>query len=84
MLFTSTIFLCVFLPVVFGLYYFPPVQKRRTFQNMLLFVASLVFYAWGEPVYILLMLFSIVSVLRGTHQNPIEKAPAIYFAGAFT
>lgn len=48
-------FLCVFLPAVLILYYLCP----RKFRNLLLLAVSLLFYAWGEPVYILLMLFTI-------------------------
>lgn len=56
MVFSSLTFLFLFLPAVLALYFLlPPVWR-----NALLFLASLVFYAWGEPVYILLMLFSTV------------------------
>ena len=63
MLFSSATFLFVFLPVVL-LFYFLPLfktqpQKEITKKNAVLCLASLVFYAWGEPVYILLMLISI-------------------------
>ena len=64
MVFSSLVFLCVFLPVVLVLYMICPVKCR----NLLLAVVSLVFYAWGEPRYILVMLFSIVfdySIGRG-------------------
>ena len=57
MVFSSLIFLCVFLPVVFILYTLVPNLKIR---NGLLIIASLVFYAYGEPVYVLLMIFSSV------------------------
>lgn len=56
MVFSSMTFLCVFLPVVFLLYYILPDLRIR---NGLLIIASLLFYAYGEPVYVLLMLFSI-------------------------
>ena len=56
MIFSSIFFLCVFLPVTLAAYYIVP----RRFNNTLLLIVSLVFYAWGEPVYVLLMLFSIV------------------------
>lgn len=55
MVFSSTIFLCVYLPAVLGLYYICPEKLKNGF----LLFASLVFYAWGEPVYVLLMVFSI-------------------------
>ena len=57
MVFSSLVFLCVFLPVVFGLYSLIPSLRIR---NALLIIASLVFYAYGEPVYVLLMVFSSV------------------------
>lgn len=56
MVFSSMTFLCVFLPVVFLLYYLLPGLRVR---NGLLIIASLLFYAYGEPVYVLLMLLSI-------------------------
>ena len=56
MVFSSLMFLCVFLPIVLVLYLFCPVKCK----NLLLAVVSLMFYAWGEPRYILVMLFSIV------------------------
>ena len=55
MVFSSLIFLCIFLPAVFILYGLIPSLKAR---NILLMVASLVFYAYGEPVYVLLMIGS--------------------------
>ena len=84
MVFSSTVFLFIFLPVCLIVYYNPFIalfQKRRpegdlspaaadeknavsrkirSFRNVFLLLASLAFYAWGEPVNILLMIFSIV------------------------
>lgn len=56
MLFSSIVFLFTFLPAVVILYYLLPVR----FRNVMLLLASLVFYAWGEPVYLFLMLLSIL------------------------
>ena len=56
MVFSSLIFLCYFLPAVAILYYACPARYR----NVILLIASLFFYAWGEPVYIAIMLFSTV------------------------
>lgn len=56
MLFSSIVFLFSFLPAVVILYYLLPVR----FRNVILLLASLVFYAWGEPVYLFLMLLSIL------------------------
>ena len=57
MVFSSVIFLFRFLPVFFILYYAAPGRMK----NFILFLGSLFFYAWGEPVYVLLMLFSTVT-----------------------
>ena len=56
MLFSSQVFLYFFLPITLIIYYLSP----RKFRNFILLVASLIFYAWGEPVYILIMIFSTV------------------------
>ena len=56
MVFSSLIFVCIYLPLVLVLYAVCPVKYR----NLLLTIASLLFYALGEPRYILLMIFSIV------------------------
>ena len=55
MVFSSILFLFVYLPVVLAVYYIVPARYR----NLWLFIVNLVFYGWGEPVYILLMVFSI-------------------------
>lgn len=54
MVFSSFVFLLVFLPVVLILYYVCPAKGR----NLVLLLASLLFYAWGEPKYVCIMLFS--------------------------
>ena len=56
MVFSSILFLFRFLPIMLVVYYCTP----RRFRNAVLFGGSLVFYAWGEPVYVLIMLFSTV------------------------
>lgn len=56
MVFSSLIFLFQFLPAALLVYYISP----RKLRNAVLFAASLVFYAWGEPLYIILMIFSTV------------------------
>ena len=56
MVFSSLLFLVRFLPIVLILYYISP----RKYRNFVLFVSSLFFYAWGEPVYVTLILFSSV------------------------
>ncbi len=56
MLFSSLVFIWYFLPAVFLLYHLVPWKQAK---NLVLLAASLFFYAWGEPKYILLMLLSI-------------------------
>lgn len=56
MLFSSITFLFLFLPIMLAVYYIAPPQ----WKNLLLLAGSLIFYAWGEPVYIILMILSIL------------------------
>lgn len=55
MVFSSLVFLFVFLPIVLVLYYL----SGKKYRNYLLLLASLFFYAWGEPTYVVIMLVSI-------------------------
>ncbi|SFK17943.1 alginate O-acetyltransferase complex protein AlgI [Halobacillus dabanensis] len=55
MVFSNLVFLFCFLPIVLLAYFLSP----KLLKNIVLLLASLFFYAWGEPIYILLMLFSI-------------------------
>ncbi|MEK4103246.1 MBOAT family O-acyltransferase [Paenibacillus sp. FSL R10-2791] len=57
MVFSSLLFLFLFLPAVLALYYVSPWRIK----NLILFLSSLVFYAWGEPVYIVIMLLSTIT-----------------------
>lgn len=57
MVFSSVLFLFRFLPIFMICYFLVP----RKMKNLVLFLGSLVFYAWGEPGYIFLMLFSTIS-----------------------
>ncbi|MDL2233219.1 MBOAT family protein [Ruminococcaceae bacterium OttesenSCG-928-L11] len=56
MVFSSLTFLFLFFPLVLLVYFLAP----RKLRNLILFVFSLMFYAWGEPIYVVLMLFSTV------------------------
>ncbi|MDO4284179.1 MAG: MBOAT family protein [Eubacteriales bacterium] len=56
MVFSSMVFLWVFLPIVFLL---GMIIRKPRYQNIILLIASLIFYAWGEPRYILLLLISV-------------------------
>ena len=64
MLFSSLLFIFVFLPIVLGIYY--GILRKRKIRNFFLLLVSLVFYAWGEPVYVFLMIGCIgVNYLAG-------------------
>jgi alginate O-acetyltransferase complex protein AlgI len=56
MVFSSLIFLFVFLPFVLAVYYILP----HKYRNLFLLIADLFFYGWGEPVLVFLMVFTIV------------------------
>jgi len=59
MLFSSTVFLYFFLPAVLFIYYIV-CKKSRVLQNTFLLLASLFFYAWEEPRFVLVMVASII------------------------
>ena len=59
MLFPSEVFLFIFLPFVLAIYYLV-LRKHTKSKNIFLFVMSLLFYAYGEPKYVFLMLFMIL------------------------
>ena len=62
MVFSDLLFLFRFLPIILLIYFVTP----HKFRNAVLFFTSLVFYGWGEPIYVLLMLFStFVDFLHG-------------------
>ncbi len=56
MVFSSLVFLCAFFPVVVGIYAICPLK----YKNFWLMLSSFFFYAWGEPVYVFIMIFSTV------------------------
>ena len=57
MLFSSILFLFWFLPLVLLAYYLIP-NRFLNGRNIVLLIASLIFYSWGEPVYVFLMIYS--------------------------
>ncbi len=72
MVFSSLTFIFFFLPAALVVYYISP-QKMK---NVVLLIVSLFFYAWGEPIYILLMIFSAsVDYIHGLiiHKNRIKQ-----------
>ena len=84
MVFSSATFLFLFLPLTLLIYY-NPLVRGRTFRNAFLFVASIAFYAWGEPLYVLLMLASILvnwlfglAIRAGKHGSVVVALAAVF------
>ena len=78
MVFSSLLFMFIYLPVVLAVYYLVP----RRWRNLCLFIVNFVFYGWGEPVYILLMLFSVcinyfAGILVARNRDNEKKAKVI-------
>lgn len=67
MVFSSLLFLFLYLPVVLVVYYVTPLRWR----NAVLLVVNLIFYGWGEPVYIVIMFLSIA--IDYTHGMLVER-----------
>ena len=67
MIFSSLTFLFAYLPITLALYFLVPLRWR----NLVLLVVSLFFYGWGEPVYILIMILSIL--IDYSHGLLVEK-----------
>lgn len=84
MLLNSLFFIFAFLPVVLFLYYVLPAGGR----NLFLLAASLVFYAWGDPVYLILLIFSTVfhyvmgqQIGREAQEKRRQKLDLLFAAG---
>lgn len=70
MVFSSMTFLWIFLPILLGIYFI----SKQKYRNAILLVFSLIFYSWGEPKYIILMLISIlVNYILGLILNEVRK-----------
>lgn len=67
MVFSSLTFLFLYLPLTLLVYFLSPLRWR----NFVLLVVSLLFYGWGEPVYIVIMFLSII--IDYTHGLLVEK-----------
>jgi alginate O-acetyltransferase complex protein AlgI len=84
LVFSSLLFLFYFLPIVLVAYYLAP----KAWRNPLLFFVSLFFYAWGEPVYVLLMLFTTAAgwaaglLLRRWEKDRVKARAALILASA--
>ena len=81
MVFSSIPFLYVFLPVVLLIYFLCPMSRK----NLVLMVSGFLFYAWGEPVYVLLMLFStLLDYTAGRVMERYRENPKILKAALLT
>ncbi len=67
MVFSSILFLFIYLPVVLLIYFMTPLK----FRNLMLLIANLIFYGWGEPVYILIMVLS--TLVDYTHGMLVDR-----------
>ncbi len=83
MVFSSLVFLCIFLPVTLMLYF---VVKNQAYRNGLLIITSLLFYAWGEPIWVTILIFSamtdyfhalLVEKYRGSWQSKAALASSM-------
>lgn len=82
MVFSSTVFLFAFLPAFLAVYFLVP---KRSVKNVVLLGFSLVFYAWGEPVYVWLMVGSIAfNWLFGFFISKCARAPPPVFCSSAT
>ena len=80
MVFSSLVFLLAFLPCVLLCYF---LIRGRQARNAVLCLFSLVFYAWGEPVYLLLMLALILinyALALGMGRRPERKKPLLWLS----
>lgn len=88
MVFSSAVFLFVFFPITMIFYYIPGKDEEKDIsrKNLILCIASLIFYAWGEPVYIVLMCLSILfnyhlGLDMERHRNNAGKMKALLIFG---
>ena len=82
MVFSSLLFIFIYLVVTLALYYAVP---NRVYRNVILCVLSLIFYGWGEPSFVLLMIFSIAfnwlaGLLVGKYRNNKKRCKAVLVA----
>lgn len=76
MVFSSMVFLFAFLPIVLLLYYAGSMKVK----NIIVLISGLIFYAWGEPVYVLIMIFStVVDYTAGIFMDKYDSSPRARF-----
>lgn len=87
MIFSSTLFLFIFLPATLLVYYAIP-KKCIMAKNVVLLLASLLFYAWGEPRNVFLMLISICvnyifGLLLDSYERPCVRRTVVWISVVF-
>ncbi len=89
MVFSSTIFLIFFLPVLIIVYYLPLIHSR-SYRNTVLLLGSLFFYAWGEPIYVFLLILCVligwalgIEVERSKRKGLICTAGVLFYVCVF-
>ena len=80
MVFSSLLFICLFLPLNLAAYYIPTKNSTR---NTVMLVFSLIFYAWGEPKYVFLLLFMtfvcwLSAILIDKYKNTDKKKSKLF------
>ena len=71
MLFSSMTFIFIFLPIVIALYFI-----FKKFRNLILLLASILFYAWGEPKYVVILLLTVlIDYFGAIFVDKAEKQP---------
>lgn len=81
MLFSSTIFVFLYLPMVL-IFYYGIFRNNLKLKNIFLLLASLFFYAWGEPTFVLVMIMSIIcnyyfGLKVDKYKNNTKKAKSV-------
>lgn len=78
MLFSSMLFLWIFLPIVLCLYYL----LKEEYRNCFLLISSLLFYFWGEPILIIVMLLSVtINFILGILMDKYTNRKLILICG---
>ncbi len=74
MVFSDLPFLFLFLPITLGAYYLTP----KKYRNLVLFLSGAVFFAWGEPIFVLLLLFTVtLDYFCGRMMGHFSEKPAM-------
>ena len=74
MVFSESVFMFMFLPVVLLIYYAVPFR----FKNAVLFISGLIFYSWGEPIYVMIMILStLIDYIAGRTMSRFDSNPII-------